>query len=176
MRAIGDSRNRGRANRPVWNESRKPETYSPHTRTAPGFWRERLFTSLLCASTMAPKRFAHLDDQSVSVINTNLMTGVDLTKAQRLGENIGISFEGSSPKGPFEITPQLAAKMLVEPLNPHGLPNSKVVRPVMNGSRHYHNGLDGMYSIDFGQMEMDEACLYRNAFRICCGKCKTRAD
>ena len=104
-----------------------------------------------------------LDGQSVTVINTNLMTGVDLTKAQRLVENIGISFEGSSPKGPFEITPQLAAKMLVEPLNINGRPNSDVVHPVMN-ARDITQRPRGMYTIYFGQMEMDEACLYEMPF------------
>ena len=104
-----------------------------------------------------------LDGQSVTVINTNLMTGVDLTKAQRLVENIGISFEGSSPKGPFEISPQLAAKILIEPLNINGRPNSDVVRPVMN-ARDITQRPRGMYTIDFGQMEMDEACLYEMPF------------
>ena len=56
-----------------------------------------------------------LDGQPVPVINPNLTGGADLTDARRLMENLSISFIGPSPKAPFDITPEIAAEMLVAP-------------------------------------------------------------
>ena len=63
-----------------------------------------------------------LDGQPVSVINANLMAGGDLTKAQRLKENVGISFIGDTKKGKFEITAETASQMLRATGNPNGKP------------------------------------------------------
>ena len=62
-------------------------------------------------------------------INADLTVGVDTTIAQRLAENRGVAFEGPSPKGPFDIAHELADRMLSEPPNVNGRPNSDVVRP-----------------------------------------------
>ena len=92
-------------------------------------------------------------------INPDLTVGVDTTTARWLKENSGISFEGPSPKAPFDITSNLAGQMLAAPLNVNGRPNSDVVRPVLNG-RDITQRPRGMYTVDFGMMELDEACLY----------------
>ena len=96
-------------------------------------------------------------------INADLSIGVDTTIARRLAENSGMSFEGPSPKAPFDIAPELAAEMLAAPINVNGRPNSDVVRPVMN-ARDLVQRSRGMFTIDFEQMGMDEACLYEMPF------------
>ncbi len=101
--------------------------------------------------------------ETSSSINADLTVGVDVTLARRLAENYGKSFEGPSPKAPFDITPELAAKMLAAPLNVNGRLNSDVVRPVMN-ARDITQRSRGMYTIDFVMMGMDDACQYEMPF------------
>jgi type II restriction/modification system DNA methylase subunit YeeA len=99
----------------------------------------------------------------VEGINANLTSQTDVTKARRLKENLGISFMGDTKVGPFEISESLARQFLPKP-NPHGKPNSEVVRP-------WVNGLDitrrprRMWIIDFppGTSET-EAALYEAPF------------
>ena len=68
----------------------------------------------------------------VEGINANLTYQADVTKARRLKENLGISFMGDTKVGPFDIPESLARRLLAAP-NPHGKPNSEVVRPWVNG-------------------------------------------
>jgi type II restriction/modification system DNA methylase subunit YeeA len=104
-----------------------------------------------------------LDGRQVEGINADLTSSSDLTQARRLKENLGISFMGDTKVGPFEIDSATATMMLAAP-NPHGKPNSDVVRP-------WVNGLDitrrprGMWIIDFppGTSE-EEAALYEKPF------------
>ncbi len=99
----------------------------------------------------------------VSQMNANLTSAADVTKARRLEENLGISFMGDTKVGPFEIPEARAKEMLGKP-NPHGRPNSDVVRPWVNGlditRRPRH-----MWIIDFppGTSE-SEAALYEAPF------------
>ena len=96
-----------------------------------------------------------LDGVPVRSINADLTSGVDLTHADRLSENAGVSFIGDQKSGAFDIDGDLAREMLREPTNVNGRPNSDVVVP-------WVNGLDmarrprGMFIIDFGS-EMPEA-------------------
>ena len=96
-------------------------------------------------------------------VNANLTVGADLGSARRLPENKGISFEGPSPKAPFDISPELAARMLSEPINVNGRPNSDVVRPVLN-ARDITQRARGMFTIDFGMIGMAEASQYEMPF------------
>jgi type II restriction/modification system DNA methylase subunit YeeA len=99
----------------------------------------------------------------VEGINANLTYQADVTRARRLKENLAISFMGDTKVGPFEIPESLARQLLAKP-NPHGKPNSDVVRP-------WVNGLDitrrprRMWIIDFrpGMSERD-AALYEAPF------------
>jgi type II restriction/modification system DNA methylase subunit YeeA len=104
-----------------------------------------------------------LDGQPVAAINANLTAGIDLTKARRLKENLGIAFMGDTKGGPFDIPESLALKML-EASNLHGKSNYDVIRP-------WVNGLDitrqprRMWIIDFGiDVPLDEAVLYEAPF------------
>jgi type II restriction/modification system DNA methylase subunit YeeA len=104
-----------------------------------------------------------LDGHPVSAINANLTAGLDLTKARRLKENVGIAFMGDTKGGSFDITAEHAAKMLAAH-NLDGRSNADVVRP-------WVNGLDitrqprGMWIVDFGVgMTEAEAALYEGPF------------
>jgi hypothetical protein len=70
--------------------------------------------------------------QRIPYINANLTCAADVTNARRLKENLGISFMGDTKVGPFQIGEGDAKGMLAK-ANPHGRPNSDVVRPWVNG-------------------------------------------
>jgi hypothetical protein len=103
-----------------------------------------------------------LNGQPVPRINANLTAGLDLTRARRLRENLGIAFQGPVKVGPFEIDGPTALKMLASP-NPDGRSNADVIRPWINGldvSRRPR----GMWIIDFAELPMAEAALYEMPF------------
>jgi len=103
-----------------------------------------------------------LNGIEVPSINANLTAGLDLTRARRLAENLGIAFQGPVKVGSFEIDGTLARLMLAAP-NPDGRPNTDVIRPWINGldiSRRPR----GMWIIDFGEMPLSEAALYELPF------------
>jgi len=101
------------------------------------------------------ERERSLDGRSVEVIHADLTgsvgiaAAVDVTKARRLAENVGIAFMGDTKGGPFDINGDLAKRWLELPSNPNGKPNSDVLRP-------WANAMDltrrprGMWIIDFG--------------------------
>jgi type II restriction/modification system DNA methylase subunit YeeA len=105
-----------------------------------------------------------LDGKPVPAIHTDLTGAVDLTKAQVLPENLGISFMGTTKVGAFDIAPEVAAAMLAAPLNPNGRPNSDVVRPWVNG-RDITDRPRGMFIIDFGtDLSEVAAAMYERPF------------
>lgn len=104
-----------------------------------------------------------LDGQPVSSINSNLTSVADITQAQPLKDNSSISFMGDTKGGAFDITEDVAIRMMNEP-NPNGRPNSDVIVP-------WVNGLDvtrrprGMFIIDFGtRMSEEEASRFEAPF------------
>jgi type II restriction/modification system DNA methylase subunit YeeA len=112
-----------------------------------------------------------LDGHPVLAIHSDLtgaslhLHAVDLTRAKRLKENLGIAFMGDTKGGSFDIPGELARQWLELPRNPNGRPNSDVLRP-------WANGLDitrrprGMWIIDFGvEMPEKEAALYEAPFQ-----------
>lgn len=95
------------------------------------------------------------DGLVVDAINPDLTAGLDLTRAPRLLENLGIAFMGDSKGGPFELTPDLARDMLKRK-NPHRRPNRDVVVPWLNGTSITRKPKD-MWIIDFGTDMSEEA-------------------
>lgn len=98
----------------------------------------------------------------VGTIHPNLQTGSDVTSAFRLKENLSKAFQGPVKVGSFEISNELAKMMLMKP-NPHGLPNSEVIKPWVNGDDivgRPHN----RWIIDFGSRTDHEAALYEAPF------------
>jgi hypothetical protein len=104
-----------------------------------------------------------LDGRPVPFINTDLTTGLDLTRARSLPENSGIAFMGDIKAGPFEIDETLALELLRRP-NPDGRHNSDVVVPWANGSD-VGGQPEHKWIIDFGlDMSEVEAALYEAPF------------
>ena len=104
-----------------------------------------------------------LDNNPVTNINPNLTAGIDLTKARRLKENLGLAFMGDTKVGPFDIRENLARTMLSKP-NPHGKSNSDVIRPSVNALDLTRRPRK-IWTIDFVPgMTLEEASLYEVPF------------
>ena len=69
---------------------------------------------------------------------------------------------GDTKGGPFDIPDSLAQQMLASP-NPHGKPNSDVVKPWANG-RDITQRPRGMWIIDFGDRSLEQSTLYELPF------------
>jgi type II restriction/modification system DNA methylase subunit YeeA len=104
-----------------------------------------------------------LDGVPVQAINSDLTTGLDLTKAMKLLENDGICFMGTTKIGPFDITRETALGFLKAPTNPNGKSNSDVVRPWVN-ARDLTDARREQWIIDFGTMSQEEAAFYEGPF------------
>ena len=103
-----------------------------------------------------------LNGEPVAAINANLTAGFDFTTVPRLRENARISFEGAKKGGPFEIQPDLAARML-RAHNPDGRRNADVIRPWVSGKDITGRPRD-LHIIDFGELPEAEAALYEAPF------------
>ena len=112
-----------------------------------------------------------LDGVAVDEINSDLTGGVDVTQAKSLSENANISFMGDIKVGPFEITREVAQELLSQP-NPHGKPNSDVVKRWLIG-RDINQISRNLWIIDFGvNMTESEAALYEAPFEYVLEKVK----
>jgi hypothetical protein len=103
-----------------------------------------------------------LDDNLVDEINPDLTTSVNATQAQILKENANLSFQGPSPKAPFDIEYEIAKKLLAQP-NINGRPNSDVVRPVVSAID-LGQGSRGKWTIYFEMMPIEQASQYEAPF------------
>jgi hypothetical protein len=104
-----------------------------------------------------------LDNTLTTRINSDLTATIDLTIAKILNENSRISFQGPSPKAPFEISAGTALSMLQAPLNINNRPNSDVVRPLMTAIDLAQEPRR-LWTIDFGLMALDQAASYELPF------------
>lgn len=105
-----------------------------------------------------------LDGAPVEAINANLTGSLDLTAANRLMENMNIAYMGDTKGGAFDITADVASKMLNTPMNPNGRPNSDVVRPSINALDITRRPRQ-VWVIDFGvDMPEEKAALYELPF------------
>jgi len=94
---------------------------------------------------------------------TSASAPADLTQARRLPENLEVAYMATTKGGAFDIPGALAREMLAAP-NPHGRPNSDVVKPWANGLDVTRRPRD-MWIIDFGvAMSEAEASLYEMPF------------
>ena len=88
---------------------------------------------------------------------------LNLGLAQTLAANSGASFQGASKKAKFEIDAKRARDWLRLP-NPHGRPNSDVLKPWANGFE-LSRGPQHQWIIDFGnEMTEGDAALYEQPF------------
>jgi len=106
----------------------------------------------------------YLDGRSVSIINSNLTAGIDITIAKKLAENSSIGFIGTQKTGSFELTKEVALIFLADRRNPNGKHNSDVVKPWIN-AMDITNRCRDMFIIYFGtQATIDEASQYEMPF------------
>ncbi len=122
--------------------------------------------SLVC---FGPGDGAELNGEPVPQIYADLTaptaTGdlLDVSRAHTLPDNLGASFQGASKKAKFEIDAQLARDWLGQP-NPHGRPNSDVLKPWANGFE-LSRGPQHQWIIDFGlELTEAESALYEAPF------------
>ncbi len=88
---------------------------------------------------------------------------LDVSQANTLRSNLGASFQGASKKAKFEIDAELARDWLRLP-NPHGRPNSEVLKPWANGFE-LSRGPQHQWIIDFGiSLTEGESALYESPF------------
>jgi hypothetical protein len=109
-----------------------------------------------------------LNDDAVAAIYADLTagaieSGADVTQAKSLANSCGICFIGTQKSGSFDIAGELARQWLKE-TNPHGKPNSDVLRPWANGMDITRRPSD-TWIIDFGtEMKKQDACFYEQPF------------
>ena len=103
------------------------------------------------------------DGQTVSTINADLSVDIDLTSVPSLQENVGISYQGPSPKAPFDVSEGTAAKMLALPKNINGRTNSDVVRPVASAIDLVQQSRR-KWTIDFALLPLQQAEEYEAPF------------
>jgi methylase of polypeptide subunit release factors len=111
---------------------------------------------------------ARLDGREVAAIHADLTAaqgeeaGLDLTRAAPLAENKGAAFQGPVLVGPFEVEGEVARAWLAAP-NPHGRPNSDVLRPLTNG-KDITARSRGLWVVDFAARSEADASLYELPF------------
>jgi len=106
-----------------------------------------------------------LDGRPAATIHADLTAGdgLNLARAQPLAENADTAYLGIQKTGPFDIPGEQAREWLRLP-NPHGRPNTEVVKPWFNGLDITRRNRD-YWIIDFGtDMPEAEACLYEAPF------------
>lgn len=122
--------------------------------------------SLICFKKDTNKAPVILNGRSVAAINPDLTSSINITNAQQLSSNQGISFIGDQKTGAFDISEEEAHSLLLTFGNPNGRPNSDVLKP-------WQNGMDVVrypshrWIIDFGvSMSLKDAQLYEKPFAL----------
>ena len=119
-------------------------------------------TSIVCFDDGSETARA-LDHAPVSNINADLTSGADVTQAKRLTANRNLAFQGIGKVGDFDIPEEVALGMMAQS-NPHGLPNSDVIKRWINGTDITQRPRN-VWVIDFGvDMAEAEAALYEAPF------------
>ncbi len=108
----------------------------------------------------------NLDGQSCERINADLTArSVDLTVAMTLKQNAGVSFQGVTKGGAFEVTRTTAEPWLRLPSNVNGRPNSDVLRPMTSGGDIVRRS-DLGWVIDFNSLDnLDAATHFEAPFK-----------
>ncbi|MBW6472661.1 MAG: hypothetical protein K0B14_06005 [Anaerolineaceae bacterium] len=107
----------------------------------------------------------YLDYKKTENINSDLTSGLNFRNIKKLIENKNICFRPDEKGGPFEISNEVAQKMLNSPINPNGKTNRDVIIPWVNGSD-LTDRKRNMWIIDFGTfMDEEQASLYELPFK-----------
>ena len=101
-----------------------------------------------------------LNDLPVATIHPDLTAESNATSAIPLKENENLCFLGMMKAGSFDITAEVARKMLIAPINPNGKANNDVIKRRLGGQDITKRDR-GDWIIDFGtSMPESEAALY----------------
>ena len=112
----------------------------------------------------AADKHKSLDGKTVSSIEINLSEHGALPYAQPLQANSQTCFLGIMKGGAFDIDEPVAVRMLLSP-NPHGIPNSDVLRPRFT-ARDILQRTGGGWIVDFGcDTELETAAKFQAPFR-----------
>lgn len=119
--------------------------------------------SLICGSK-SPTSYT-FQGRPVSGINPDLSTGVNVSRAAKLATNAGIALQGVKLNGPFAVPSGEARRLLLLPINPHGFPNTHVVRRFVGNDDVTVRDQDG-WVLDFTEFPaLEDAALFEEPFR-----------
>jgi methylase of polypeptide subunit release factors len=124
--------------------------------------------SLVCAANPSEiwKHPLRLNGYEAERINSDLTSGIDITVARRLTENLRVAFQGLKLTGPFDLLGNEARDLLSRPLNPNGQQNSDVVARLYDIHDVVGRPSD-RWVVDFGcHLTATDAALYEGPFRI----------
>jgi len=117
----------------------------------------------------------HMDGERVATINANLSTSADVITAFSLEENANVGFIGTCKGGDFDISQTEANTLLLTIGNPHGRPNSDVLKPILN-AQDVTKRADPRWLIDFENLTVEEAARYEAPFKIVSERVKPSRD
>lgn len=110
-----------------------------------------------------PKLNGRVVDKILSDLTAN-DAGFDLTKSSRIQENKGVCIRGIETGGPFEFSQADFEILATKPLNPNGLPNTRVIRRILNGNNILKRQPE-RYAIDFSEFRTkEEAALFEAVY------------
>ena len=106
----------------------------------------------------------YLDGRVVSTIHSNLTSrSADVTRAVRLGANLGIAYQGINRRKQFEVSGPMARAWMDAP-NPIPETSADVLHPIVTG-REINDVSRDRWLIDFGtEMSESEACRYEKPY------------
>jgi hypothetical protein len=116
-----------------------------------------------------------LDGQAVGKIHANLTVGSDITTARRLSGNAEIGFIGSCKGGPFDLPEAEGVDLVLNSPNPHGHPNSDVLRPVMN-SEDIYGREPRRWIIDNAEKSCEQAAMYERPHALVISRVRPKRD
>ena len=116
-----------------------------------------------------------LDGKAVATINSNLTSTVDFASAESLLQNAMFSFIGTTKGGSFDISDREAQALLSQCPNPHGRPNSNVLKPILNGLDILRRG-SPRWVIDNEDRTQPEASMYESPHRLVIERVKPSRD
>ncbi len=120
--------------------------------------------SLVCFSSKESRNSVLLNNLPVSNINSDLTGGlVDLTQAVPLTENSGVSYQGITKGGLFQISADVARKWLKNPKNANGRKNSDVLFPMFSGGD-IVKGAPMDWVVNFTGLSEREASFFEKPF------------
>lgn len=116
-----------------------------------------------------------LDGKPVREIHANLSAEADISSASQLQTNSSLGFIGVTKGGGFDLPDNEGNCVLLSGGNPNGLPNSDVLKPILNGMDILRRG-DARWVIDYGDKPQAQAAQYELPFQIVVERVKPSRD